>query len=403
MNLHEYQGKSILIKNGVAIQRGVVVENVSDAVDAAKKLTLDTGTEWYVVKAQIHAGGRGKGVVAETGSHGVVIAKGLSHVEEKVKGILGGHLETAQTNGKGKLVSKVLLAEDVYYPGESEISEFYMSVLLDREKGKNVIIYSTEGGMDIESVSENTPHLIFKEEIDPRVGIQGFQTRKIAFNLGLSGEAFKQMTKFISSLYAAYEGCDASMFEINPVLKTSDNKIIAVDAKVSLDANALFRHPEYAAMRDLTEEDPTEVEADAAGLNFVKLDGNVACMVNGAGLAMATMDIIKLSGGNPANFLDVGGTANAERVEKAFHIILKDTNVKAILINIFGGIVRCDRVAQGVVDAYKNMGSIPVPIIVRLQGTNAVEAKKLIDESGLNVHSAVLLQEAADKVKAVLA
>ncbi len=403
MNLHEYQGKSILIKYGVAIQRGVVVENVSDAVDAAKKLTLDTGTEWYVVKAQIHAGGRGKGVVAETGSHGVVIAKGLSHVEEKVKGILGGHLETAQTNGKGKLVSKVLLAEDVYYPGESEISEFYMSVLLDREKGKNVIIYSTEGGMDIESVSENTPHLIFKEEIDPRVGIQGFQTRKIAFNLGLSGEAFKQMTKFISSLYAAYEGCDASMFEINPVLKTSDNKIIAVDAKVSLDANALFRHPEYAAMRDLTEEDPTEVEADAAGLNFVKLDGNVACMVNGAGLAMATMDIIKLSGGNPANFLDVGGTANAERVEKAFHIILKDTNVKAILINIFGGIVRCDRVAQGVVDAYKNMGSIPVPIIVRLQGTNAVEAKKLIDESGLNVHSAVLLQEAADKVKAVLA
>ena len=288
MNLHEYQGKSILIKYGVAIQRGVVVENVSDAVDAAKKLTLDTGTEWYVVKAQIHAGGRGKGVVAETGSHGVVIAKGLSHVEEKVKGILGGHLETAQTNGKGKLVSKVLLAEDVYYPGESEISEFYMSVLLDREKGKNVIIYSTEGGMDIESVSENTPHLIFKEEIDPRVGIQGFQTRKIAFNLGLSGEAFKQMTKFISSLYAAYEGCDASMFEINPVLKTSDNKIIAVDAKVSLDANALFRHPEYAAMRDLTEEDPTEVEADAAGLNFVKLDGNVACMVNGAGLAMAT-------------------------------------------------------------------------------------------------------------------
>ncbi|MFN5443180.1 MAG: ADP-forming succinate--CoA ligase subunit beta [Crocinitomicaceae bacterium] len=403
MNLHEYQGKSILTKYGVAIQRGVVVDKVEDAVAAAKKLTEETGTSWYVVKAQIHAGGRGKGLVAETGSNGVVLAKGIDHVEEKVKGILGGHLETAQTNGKGKLVSKVLLAEDVYYPGESEVSEFYMSVLLDREKGRNIIMYSTEGGMDIEAVAENTPHLIFKEEIDPRVGIQGFQARRIAFNLGLSGEAFKQMTKFVVSLYSAYEGCDASMFEINPVLKTSDNKVIAVDAKVTLDGNALYRHPEYAAMRDLSEEDPTDVEAGEAGLNFVKLDGNVACMVNGAGLAMATMDIIKLSGGNPANFLDVGGTANAERVEKAFHIILKDPNVKAILINIFGGIVRCDRVAQGVVDAYKNMGNIPVPIIVRLQGTNAEEAKKLIDESGLNVHSAVLLQEAADKVKAVLA
>jgi len=322
MNLHEYQGKSILTKYGVAIQRGVVVDKVEDAVAAAKKLTEETGTSWYVVKAQIHAGGRGKGLVAETGSNGVVLAKGIDHVEEKVKGILGGHLETAQTNGKGKLVSKVLLAEDVYYPGESEVSEFYMSVLLDREKGRNIIMYSTEGGMDIEAVAENTPHLIFKEEIDPRVGIQGFQARRIAFNLGLSGEAFKQMTKFVVSLYSAYEGCDASMFEINPVLKTSDNKVIAVDAKVTLDGNALYRHPEYAAMRDLTEEDPTDVEAGEAGLNFVKLDGNVACMVNGAGLAMATMDIIKLSGGNPANFLDVGGTANAERVEKAFHIIL---------------------------------------------------------------------------------
>lgn len=403
MNLHEYQGKSILSKYGVAIQRGVVVEKLEDAVASAKKLTEETGTSWYVVKAQIHAGGRGKGLVAETGSHGVVVAKGIDQVEEKVKGILGGHLETAQTNGVGKKVNKILLAEDVYYPGESEISEFYMSVLLDREKGRNVIVYSTEGGMDIEHVADHTPHLIHKEVIDPRVGLQGFQTRKIAFNLGLSGDAFKQMTKFIASLYDAYVGCDAAMFEINPVLKTSDNKIIAVDAKVTLDGNALFRHPDYAAMRDVTEEDPTEVEADAAGLNFVKLDGNVGCMVNGAGLAMATMDIIKLSGGNPANFLDVGGTADAERVEKAFHIILKDKNVKAILINIFGGIVRCDRVAQGVVDAYKNMGSIPVPIIVRLQGTNAVEAKKLIDESGLNVHSAVLLQEAADLVAEVLA
>jgi succinyl-CoA synthetase beta subunit len=403
MNLHEYQGKSILKSYGVSIQEGIVVDKVEDAVAAAKKLTEETGTSWYVVKAQIHAGGRGKGIVEETGSHGVVLAKGIEHVEEKVKGILGGHLETLQTNGKGKKVNKVLIAQDVYYPGESETSEFYMSVLLDREAGQNVIVYSTEGGMDIEHVAEHTPELIYKEFIDPRVGIQGFQARKIAFNLGLSGEAFKQMTKFVVSLYKAYDGIDASMFEINPVLKTSDNKIIAVDAKVSMDGNGLFRHPDIAAMRDFNEEDPIEVEADAAGLNFVKLDGNVACMVNGAGLAMATMDIIKYSGGNPANFLDVGGTANAERVEKAFHIILKDPNVKAILINIFGGIVRCDRVAQGVVDAYKNMGSIPVPIIVRLQGTNAVEAKRLIDESGLNVHSAVLLQEAADKVREVLA
>ena len=403
MNLHEYQGKAILKSYGVAIQEGIVVDRVEDALEAAKKLTEQTGTGWYVVKAQIHAGGRGKGIVEETGSNGVVLAKGIDQVEEKVKGILGGHLTTLQTNGKGKLVSKVLIAQDVYYPGPSEVKEFYMSVLLDREKGRNVIVYSTEGGMDIEHVAEHTPERIFKEFVDPRVGLQGFQARKIAFNLGLSGEAFKGMTKFVTSLYKAYEGIDASMFEINPLFKTSDDKIIAVDAKVTLDGNGLFRHPDYAALRDKSEEDPTEVEAGEAGLNFVKLDGNVGCMVNGAGLAMATMDIIKLSGGNPANFLDVGGTANAERVEKAFGIILKDPNVKAILINIFGGIVRCDRVAQGVVDAYKNMGSIPVPIIVRLQGTNAEEAKRLIDESGLNVHSAVLLQEAADKVKAVLA
>lgn len=403
MNLHEFQGKSILKSFGVAIQEGKVVDKVEDAVAAAKELSAETGTEWFVVKAQIHAGGRGKGTVEETGSHGVVLAKGLDKVEDTVKGILGGHLTTAQTNGVGKRVNQVLIAEDVYYPGDSEPSEFYMSVLLDRERGRNIIMYSTEGGMDIEAVAEETPHLIFKEEIDPRVGLQGFQARKIAFNLGLSGQAFKQMTKFVAALYAAYEGCDASMFEINPVLKTSDDKIIAVDSKVTLDGNGLFRHPDYAAMRDKTEEDPTEVEADEAGLNFVKLDGNVGCMVNGAGLAMATMDIIKLSGGNPANFLDVGGTADAERVEKAFNIILKDENVKAILINIFGGIVRCDRVAQGVVDAYKNFGNFPVPLIVRLQGTNAEEAKKLIDESGLDVHSVVLLQEAADKVKEVLA
>lgn len=403
MNLHEYQGKSILESFGVAIQRGVVVDNAADAVTKANQLSEATGTSWFVVKAQIHAGGRGKGIVTETQSNGVVLAKGIDHVEEKVKGILGGHLVTKQTSATGKKVNKVLIAEDVYYPGASEPSEFYMSVLLDRENERNIIMYSTEGGMDIETVAEETPHLIFKEEIDPRVGLQGFQTRRIAFNLGLSGQAFKEMTKFVASLYAAYEGCDASMFEINPVLKTSDDRIIAVDSKVTLDGNALYRHKDYAAMRDVSEEDATEVEAGEAGLNYVNLDGNVGCMVNGAGLAMATMDIIKLSGGNPANFLDVGGTADAERVEKAFRIILKDPNVKAILVNIFGGIVRCDRVAQGIVDAYKNMGEIPVPIIVRLQGTNAIEAKKLIDESGLNVHSAVLLQEAADLVAKVLA
>ena len=332
----------------------------------------------------------------------VVKTQMTSEVAEKAQGILGGHLVTLQTKAQGKLVQKVYVAEDVYAPGSSEPREFYMSILLDRSAGRNVIVYSTEGGMDIEHVAEHTPEKLHREFIDPRVGLQGFQARKIAFNLGLSGEAFKGMIKFVSSLYKAYEGIDAAMFEINPLFKTSDNKIIAVDAKVTLDGNGLFRHPDYAAMRDKTEEDPTEVEADEAGLNFVKLDGNVGCMVNGAGLAMATMDIIKLSGGNPANFLDVGGTANAERVEKAFHIILKDPNVKAILINIFGGIVRCDRVAQGIVDAYKNIGEIPVPIIVRLQGTNAIEAKKIIDDSGLNVHSAVQLQEAADLVKEVL-
>ena len=403
MNIHEYQGKSILQSFGVAIQRGKVADTPEAAHEAAVALAEETGTEWFVVKAQIHAGGRGKGVVTETGSHGVVLAKGLDHVKEKAAGILGGHLVTAQTSKDGKQVNKILIAEDVYYPGESEPSEYYMSVLLDRATGKNIIMYSPEGGMDIEAVAEATPNLIFKEEVDPAVGLQGFQSRRIAFNLGLSGQGFKQMVKFTQALYAAYVGCDASMFEINPVLKTSDDKIIAVDSKVSLDGNALYRHPDYAAMRDKTEEDATEVEADEAGLNYVKLDGNVGCMVNGAGLAMATMDIIKLSGGEPANFLDVGGTADAARVEKAFRIILKDPAVKAILVNIFGGIVRCDRVAQGVVDACKNMSDINVPIIVRLQGTNAEEAKKIIDESGLEVRSAILLKEAADAVADVLA
>ena len=403
MNIHEYQGKSILKSFGVAVQEGRVAETPEAAHEAAVELAKETGTSWFVVKAQIHAGGRGKGTVTETGSRGVVLAKGLDEVKEKASGILGGHLVTAQTNATGKQVNKVLIAEDVYGPGESEPKEIYMSVLLDRAKGRNIIMYSPQGGMDIEAVAEATPELIFKEEIDPTVGLQGFQARRVAFNLGLSGKAFKEMTKFVTALYNAYVGCDATMFEINPVLKTSDDRVIAVDAKVSLDANALYRHADYAAMRDTSEEDATEVEAGEAGLNYVKLDGNVGCMVNGAGLAMATMDIIKLSGGEPANFLDVGGTADAARVEKAFRIILKDPAVKAILVNIFGGIVRCDRVAQGVVDAYRNMGDIHVPIIVRLQGTNAIEAKELIDNSGLQVISAVLLKEAADAVAEVLA
>ncbi len=402
MNIHEYQGKSILKSFGVAIQNGYVADSPEEAHTAAVRLAEETGTGWFVIKAQIHAGGRGKGTVTETGSHGVVLAKGLDEVKGKASGILGGHLVTAQTSAKGKQVSKVLIAEDVYGPGDSEPKEIYMSVLLDRANGCNLIMYSPQGGMDIEAVAEDTPELIFKESIDPTVGLQGFQARRIAFNLGLSGKAFKEMSKFVVSLYNAYVGSDATMFEINPVLKTADDRVIAVDSKVSLDENALYRHSDYAAMRDTSEEDPTEVEADEAGLNYVKLDGNVGCMVNGAGLAMATMDIIKLSGGDPANFLDVGGTADAARVEKAFRIILKDSAVKAILVNIFGGIVRCDRVAQGVVDAYRNMGNIEVPIIVRLQGTNADEAKRLIDESGLQVKSVILLKEAADAVAEVL-
>ena len=395
MNLHEYQGKELLSTFGVRIQRGIVASTVEEAVEAAKKLNKDTGTSWWVIKAQIHAGGRGKG-------GGVKLAKSLEEVKSISNDILGMHLITPQTSAEGKLVNQVLIAEDVYYPGESETEEYYMSVLLNRSNGRNMIMYSTEGGMDIETVAEKTPHLIFTEEIDPSTGLQGFQCRKIAFNLGLSGLAFKEMAKFVYSLYKAYDNTDSSLFEINPVLKTSDNKIMAVDSKVSLDDNALYRHKDYAELRDKREEDPTEVEAGEYGLNFVKLDGNVGCMVNGAGLAMATMDIIKMAGGNPANFLDVGGTADAKRVEQAFRIILKDKNVKAILVNIFGGIVRCDRVAQGIVDAYKNIGEIGIPLIVRLQGTNAAEAKKLIDESGLKVESVILLQEAADKVADVV-
>jgi len=396
MNLHEYQGKNILSSFGVRVQRGIVADNPVKAVEAAKQLSIETGTSWWVIKAQIHAGGRGKG-------GGVKLAKNLADVESISNTMIGMMLKTPQTPPQGKKVNQVLIAEDVYYPGASATSEFYMSVLMNRASGRNMIMYSTEGGMDIESVAANTPHLIFTEQINPSTGLLPFQARKIAFNLGLSGNAFKEMTKFVTCLYTAYTKSDSSLFEINPVLKTSDDKILAVDAKVVLDDNALFRHQDYAELRDIREENPIEVEAKAAGLNYVALDGNVGCMVNGAGLAMSTMDLIKQCGGEPANFLDVGGTADAERVEKAFRIILKDEKVKAILVNIFGGIVRCDRVAQGIVDAYKNMGNaIKVPIIVRLQGTNAIEAKKLIDDSGLNVISAVEFQEAADKVQEVL-
>ena len=396
MNLHEYQGKEILSSFGVRIQRGKVATTAAEAVEAAKKLTEETGTGWHVIKAQVHAGGRGKG-------GGVKLAKNLQEVEQIAGEIIGMNLVTPQTSAEGKKVHQVLVAEDVYYPGDSEPEEYYMSVLLNRATGKNMIMYSTEGGMDIEEVAEKTPHLIFTEEIDPATGLLGFQARRIAFNLGLSGTAFKEMTKFVAALYKAYSESDSSLFEINPVLKTSDDKIMALDAKVSLDDNALYRHKDYAAMRDKREENPVEVEAKEVGLNYVDLDGNVGCMVNGAGLAMATMDLIKQAGGEPANFLDVGGTADAERVETAFNLILKDPNVKAILVNIFGGIVRCDRVAQGIVDAYKNMGTINVPIIVRLQGTNADIAKELIDNSGLDVQSAIQFKEAADKVQQVLA
>ncbi len=395
MNLHEYQGKQLLKKFNVTIQRGYVANSPDEAVICAKKLSNETGTEIFVVKAQIHAGGRGKG-------GGVKIAKSIDEVRSISSQIIGMNLVTPQTSKEGKLVNKVLIAEDVYYDGESDRKEFYISVLLNRSTSKNMIVYSTEGGVDIEAVAENTPDLIFNEEIDPASGILPFQARKIAFNLGLKGQAFKSMVNFVTNLYNAYIESDASLFEINPVLKTSDDKIIAVDSKVTIDENALFRHSEYELMRDLSEENPVEVEARDSGLNYVDLDGNVGCMVNGAGLAMATMDLIKLAGGEPANFLDVGGTADSSRVEKAFRLILQDSNVKAILVNIFGGIVRCDRVAEGIVSAYKNLGNIDIPIIVRLQGTNSDKAKEIIDSSGLNVLSATAFDEAANKVQSAL-
>lgn len=403
MNLHEFQAKELLKKYNVPVQEGIAVETVEAAVQAYNTIKEQTNNKFAVVKAQIHAGGRGKGKVNETGMNGVKVGKSAEDIESFAKGILGGTLVTIQTGPAGKVVNKILVAQDVYYDGPNPTKEFYLSILLDRSKGQNVIMYSTEGGMDIEEVAHNTPEKIFKEWVHPGGKLQGFQARKIAFNLGLSGEAFKNCTKFVTNLYDAYVGLDCGMLEINPLFKTSDDKIIAVDCKMSLDENALMRHADLAALRDKSEEDPTEVEAAEFNLNYVKLDGNVGCMVNGAGLAMATMDMIKLSGGEPANFLDVGGTANAQTVEAGFKIIMKDPNVKAILVNIFGGIVRCDRVAAGVIEAYNKLGNINIPIIVRLQGTNATEAKKLIDESGLKVQSAILLSEAADLVKAAVA
>ncbi len=403
MNLHEYQAKELLKKYNVPVQEGIAVDTVMAAEEAYRQLKTQTGINFAVVKAQIHAGGRGKGKINGSEQRGVAVGKSLEDITKFANGILGGTLVTIQTGPAGKKVTKVLIAQDVYYPGPNPVKEFYLSILMDRGRGQNVVMYSTEGGMDIEEVAHNTPDKIFKEYVHPSGGLQGFQARKIAFNLGLSGDAFKNCVKFVTNLYNAYVGLDCAMLEINPLFKTSDEKIIAVDCKMSLDDNALMRHNDLAAMRDTSEEDPTEVEAGQYNLNFVKLDGNVGCMVNGAGLAMATMDMIKLSGGEPANFLDVGGSANAQTVEAGFRIILKDPKVKAILINIFGGIVRCDRVAQGVIDAYNTIGEINIPIIVRLQGTNAEEAKKLIDESGLKVQSAILLSEAADLVNKAVA
>lgn len=403
MNLHEYQAKELLKKYQVPVQEGFACSTVHEAEEAYRQIKTQSGSSFAVVKAQIHAGGRGKGTIKETGINGVKVGKSLEDIVDFSKKILGGTLVTLQTGPAGKVVNKVLVAQDMYYDGPSDRKEFYLSILLDRTKGQNVIMYSTEGGMNIEEVAHDTPEKIFKEWVHPSGGLQGFQARKIAFNLGLSGNAFKNCVKFVTNLYNAYVGLDCSMLEINPLFKAADDKIVAVDCKMNLDDNALMRHPDVAALRDVTEEDPTEIEAGQFNLNFVKLDGNVGCMVNGAGLAMATMDMIKLSGGEPANFLDVGGTANAQTVEAGFKIILKDPAVKAILINIFGGIVRCDRVAQGVIDAYKNLGNINIPIIVRLQGTNAEEAKKLIDESGLKVQSAILLSEAAALVKKAVA
>ena len=396
MNLHEYQAKELLNTYGVPIQRGYTLSDIEDLDYISNKLSIETGTKFFVVKAQIHAGGRGKG-------GGVKVAKNADELKSYASSILGMMLKTPQTSKEGKLVNKILIAEDVYYPGENKHEEFYISILLNRSSSKVMIMYSTEGGVDIESVAENTPNLIFYEEVNPSIGLMPNQARKVAFNLGLSGVSLKNMIKFISSLYDAYIKSDASLLEINPVLKTSDNKIIAVDSKMVIDDNSIFRHNSYADLRDESEENPVETEARSVGLNYVDLDGNIGCMVNGAGLAMATMDLIKQSGGEPANFLDVGGTADADRVEVAFKLILQDPKVKAVLVNIFGGIVRCDRVAKGIVQAYKNMkDQIKVPIIVRLEGTNSKEAKKIIDASGLQIFSASSFSNVTEIIKEVL-
>lgn len=390
MKVHEHQAKDILARYGVAVQKGVVATTVQEAVAAAKQLNAETGAELFVVKAQIHAGGRGKG-------GGVKLARSYEEVAEKAEAILGMMLKTPQTGPEGQLVRTVLIADAVDIE-----KEFYLGITLDRGTNMTVIMASTEGGVEIETVAEETPELILKEWVDPKIGLQGFQARRLAFGLGFEGDAFKNAVKFILALYNAYEQSDCSIAEINPLTLTKSGQVLAIDAKLNLDDNALFRHKDLAGLRDVHEEDPLEVEASEHHLNYVKLDGNVGCMVNGAGLAMATMDIIKIAGGEPANFLDVGGGANPTTVEAGFRIILKDPEVKAILVNIFGGIVRCDRVAKGVVEA-ANKVQINLPLIVRLQGTNAEEGKQILDESGLKVETAILFQEAADKVTQALA
>lgn len=400
MKIHEYQAKEILKENGVTVPAGIPAFSVDDAVEAAKNLKND-GATLFVVKAQIHAGGRGKGRTKKNNAKGVILCKTVDEVKQAAESLLDDILVTVQTGEAGQKVQRLYVTDGVDIE-----KEFYLGITLDRARGKNVIMISTEGGVEIEKVAEETPEKIIKEWIEPGMPLMPNQARHLAFALGLSGDTFKQAVKFINALYKAYEKADASIVEINPLVLTKDNQIMALDAKINFDDNALFRHKDYQKLVDESEEDPLELEASKYNLNYIKLDGNVGCMVNGAGLAMATMDIIKLAGGEPANFLDVGGSANVETVKNGFKIILKEPNVKAILINIFGGIVRCDRVANGIVEAVKDpeieAKLANIPIIVRLQGTNAEEAKEIIDNSGLNVISAVLLKEAAEEVTKAL-
>lgn len=401
MKIHEYQAKEILSSYGVAVPAGVAADSVDDAVNAAKKMK-ENGSSLFVVKAMIHAGGRGKGRTKKNNAKGVILCKTIDEVKEAAQSLLGDTLVTIQTGEEGQKVNTIYVTDGVDIE-----QEYYLGILLDRGKGKNVIMVSTEGGVEIEQVAEETPEKIIKEWVEPGMDLQHNQARRLAFALGLEGDAFKSAVKFIMALYKCYDETDANLVEINPLVRTPKGEIMALDAKFTFDENALYRQKEYAKLRDESEENPIELEASKYGLNYIKLDGNVGCMVNGAGLAMATMDIIKLSGGEPANFLDVGGGANVDTVKNGFRIILEDENVKAILINIFGGIVRCDRVANGVIEAIKDPEIAKkvedVPIIVRLQGTNAKEAKVIIDESDLNVISAVLLKEAAQAVSDVMA